>query len=403
MDIHNYEKQYESALDQVRGAQISAKNKELILRFNEALVLENISKPRLVKYLNTLKIVAERISKDFDETSIEDVKSFISKIQQSNLSPWTKQGYKVIIRRFYKWIKGTEEYPDIVKWINIGISRCEKRLPSEGELLTEDDVQKLVRLSDHPRDKAFVSVLWESGARVSEIGNLCIRNVSFDKYGVVISVKGKTGSRKIRMISSTPYLSTWINSHPFREDNNSPLWVNIGQTNHNKVMCYGAIRKLLENLFKKVGIKKRFNPHIFRHSRATYMANHLTEFQMNQYFGWIQGSDMPSTYVHMSGREVDDAVLAMNGIKNEEKKDESKLLPRICSRCDTINSNEFKHCSKCGGILDLKYAMELEERKEQQEKLRANSDQMMNMLMQDKEVQAFLMEKLKGIGLNHTV
>lgn len=44
------------------------------------------------------------------------------------------------------------------------------------------------------------------------------------------------------------------------------------------------------------------------------MANYLTEAQMNDYFGWVQGSGMPSVYVHLSGRDVDDAILKANGI-----------------------------------------------------------------------------------------
>jgi len=35
---------------------------------------------------------------------------------------------------------------------------------------------------------------------------------------------------------------------------------------------------------------------------------------MNDYFGWVQGSGMPSVYVHLSGRNVDDAILKANGI-----------------------------------------------------------------------------------------
>jgi integrase/recombinase XerD len=44
------------------------------------------------------------------------------------------------------------------------------------------------------------------------------------------------------------------------------------------------------------------------------MANYLTEAQMNVYFGWAQGSDTPGVYVHLSGRDVDDAILKANGI-----------------------------------------------------------------------------------------
>lgn len=77
----------------------------------------------------------------------------------------------------------------------------------------------------------------------------------------------------------------------------------------------------LQRIAKKAGISKQIHPHLFRHSRATYMANYLTEAQMNVYFGWAQGSDMPGVYVHLSGRDVDDAILKANGvIEKEEQK-----------------------------------------------------------------------------------
>ena len=50
------------------------------------------------------------------------------------------------------------------------------------------------------------------------------------------------------------------------------------------------------------------------------MANYLTEAQMNVYFGWTQGSDMPGVYVHLSGRDIDDAILKANCVVNKNAK-----------------------------------------------------------------------------------
>ncbi|MBU0459440.1 MAG: tyrosine-type recombinase/integrase [Nanoarchaeota archaeon] len=395
MGIHNYERKYIMAKKNLEKSSISKRNKELILKFVDDLILENLSKPRLIKYFTCLKIIAQALGKDLDKATIADLKKFVSYVQQRNdYSAWTKHSYKVIVRRFYKWFKKTKgkKYPPIVDWIKIGMSRSEKNLPTDGDLINEKDVEKIINAAHHPRDKAFVSVLWESGARIGEIGNLKMRNVVFDKFGIVIAVKGKTGSRKIRLISSTPYFSTWINNHPFKDNQQAALWINRGTTNFQQPMKYRNMRKILINLFAQAGIKKKCNPHLFRHSRATFMAHHLTEFQMNQYFGWIQGSDMPATYVHMSGKEVDKAILKMNGFAHGEEKEESKLLPKRCPRCETINAHDSKHCNKCGGILDLKFAMEQEEE-------RKSSNDIMATLLRDKEIQAILMEKLKQIGL----
>jgi len=34
---------------------------------------------------------------------------------------------------------------------------------------------------------------------------------------------------------------------------------------------------------------------------------------------WVQGSGMPAVYVHLSGRDVDDATLKVNGFKKQER------------------------------------------------------------------------------------
>jgi integrase/recombinase XerD len=237
-------------------------------------------------------------------------------------------------------------------------------------------------------------MLWESGARIGEIGDLRRKDVVFDKYGTVITVKGKTGSRKIRLIACTPHVSTWLNNHPNRNPED-PIWVSIGTVNNGKQMKYGTLRCLLKRLFARAGIRKRFNPHLFRHSRATFMARHLTEFQMNQYFGWIQGSKMAATYVHMSGRDVDNAILQMNGMAIQEKQEESVLVPKKCVRCHKLNAFDSKHCDQCGGVLDVQYAMEVEEKMEK----RGKADELMNLLMKDPDVLALMSEKMYGLKI----
>ena len=98
-------------------------------------------------------------------------------------------------------------------------------------------------------------------------------------------------------------------------------------SNHEKGLDYPAINKRLKEIAERTGIKKPVNPHNFRHSRATYLAKKLTEAQMCQYFDWVQGSKMPATCVHLSGRDLDDAILKIHGkiSKEEEIKKEIEI------------------------------------------------------------------------------
>ncbi len=65
MSIHNYEVKYQTAMREVQEAEISLKNKELILTFVNDLVLEGLSKPRLhfmtMSPKRTLAMMAGRV------------------------------------------------------------------------------------------------------------------------------------------------------------------------------------------------------------------------------------------------------------------------------------------------------------------------------------------------------
>jgi len=391
IDIHDFEGRL-CVAERLVGLcnPISAKNSELIMRFEEYCFSEGLSKARIAKYVLTLRRLAEWLRKDFDKAGREDVERLVNRLERSDYSPWTKHDYKVTLKRFYKWLKGSgEEYPPEVKWIKTTLKRRDLLLPDQ--LLTEDEVQRLVDAADNPRDKAFIITLYESGARIGEIGAMRLRDVTFEDRYTTLILRGKTGGRRVIVVASTPYLNTWMQNHPLRDNPEAPLWINMGTVNRYKPMSYPALAKILKVAAKKAGLKKRVTPHKLRHSRATFLATKLTEAQMNQIFGWKQGSEMPSIYVHLSGRDVDDAILGVYGLK-KVKDEKPKLTPKICPRCGYSNVYDAKFCSRCGLALDIEVAAQIEE-------ARKKTDNVMDILMKDDEFRELLMKKLKEYGL----
>ena len=391
VDIHDYDARMARAEGLLRrGNPISRRNAELIEKFMEHCISIGLSKARVTRYAFALKKLAEFLGKDFDKATKEDIKELVVKIESSDYSPWTKQIFKVTLKRFYKWLKGGDrEYPEEVKWIKTTLSARDRMLPED--LLTEEEIKAMVDAMHHPRDKAFIMTLYESGARIGELGSMRIKDVKFEEKYAVLMLKGKTGPRRVMVVVSVPYLRAWLEVHPLKDDPDAPLWVNIGTVNRFKAASYPTLAKILKVAAKRAGIKKRVTPHILRHSRATFLASRLTEAQMCEIFGWVQGSKMPSIYVHLSGRDVDDAVLGIYGLKKSEEK-EPKLKPKICPRCGTVNTPDAMFCSKCGLALDIKAAMQMEETKRR-------IDAIMNKLMEDEEFRTFMMKKIQELGL----
>ena len=404
LDIHNYPLRLQRTLQNLKESPgITPQNREIIMRFYDECCIQGLTKARLIRLIDTMICLARVIPVPFDTATVDDIKRLVRVMDEKELTAWTKSTHKAILKKFYKWLKGNnEDFPPEVKWVKATIKRKDLPLLSSQELLTESDVSKALDACDHPRNKAFLAVLFESGCRVGEIGTLAIKNVLFDKHGAVLTVNGKTGSRRIRILKNAPFLANWLNNHPFRENQDAAVWINVGATNNRQPMKYNALAKIISDAFKKAGLQKRCNPHLFRHSRASIMASHLTEFQMNHYFGWIQGSDMASTYVHLSGKDLDGAILKLNGIEQpQETMSESK--PRICTRCDTINTINSTYCNKCAGILDEKLILQEQKHYLQEQQATKNANDLMNRLMQDEDVQKFLAERVLALGLRNSV
>jgi len=389
MDIHNYQGRLELVLKRIKESPISENNKKTIIRFHDNCFSEGLSTARVVRYLYDLIKIENWLGKDFEHAGMEDIKALVCTIEKTSYAEHTKRDLKIILKKFYRWLRGTEEYPPEVRWIKTNIKRNKNKLPED--MLTEDEIEKLINAAEHPRDKALIAVLYESGCRIGELASLKLKNINFDEYGAQLLVNGKTGARRIRIISSVPYLSEWINRHPLKNDPEAPIWIN--RINENKAIEYAAIKNILLCLKKKAGIKKKVNPHNFRHSRASYLANHLTEAQMNQYFGWVQGSNMPAIYIHISGRDVDPAILRLYGIKNREEKRESKLKPKLCPRCEQTNPFTNKFCSRCGMPLDKETIIEVVEK----DMKRKQMDNILDEMLRDQRFREMFMEKIKEV------
>ena len=391
--IHDYETRMMSALNTLKNDDsIPEEDKDIIFRFKENCIANGLSKARALKYIYLLKRLRDWLDMDFERATKEDIKNLVIKIETSTYSDHTKLELKASIKRLYRLIRETDYYPPEVRWIKVGHLKIQRRKLPE-ELLTEEDIVKLINAANNPRDRAFVAMLYETGCRIGEILFVRIKHVQFDKYGAVVVVSGKTGSRRLRLVTSVPYITEWLNHHKQRDDPDAYLWPSKG----NSVLRYQSVRKMMTRIGRRANIKKKLNPHNFRHSRATHLANYLTEAQMKEYFGWIRSSDMAEIYVHLCGRDIDNAILKVHGITNDNDEEESKLKPKNCSRCDMQNQATNNFCSRCG----LPLNRETMARLTIQDLDRKESDRIMEELIKDDEFREIFLKKGRKIMNRH--
>ncbi len=348
VDIHNREKNLERNTAKYIS-RLFQDDQEDVRRFINDHLANGYSFGRVDKYLTSLVSIRRMLNKPFKTATQDECKAFVAGLTKSKYAPWSQHDFKVILRLYLRWLKRD----DVISWLKIQPVKSGK-LPEE--ILTEDDVKKLAEAAYTSRDRAFILCLYESGGRIGEILPLQLKNVSFDKNGAVFRVTGKTGDRRIRLIASSLTLQVWLKDHPEKNNSEAYLWCKIPAPNNPKTadspLSYGFIGRLLRELAEKAGIKKSVNPHAFRHARATFLSTKLKEPVMREMFGWSNSSEMVSNYVHLSGRDVDDSLLAIYGKAEAKKNNEPIIREWSCPRCQEANEPATKYCKKCGLPVD---------------------------------------------------
>ncbi len=302
IDIHNTVERYHKAIEALKKDNVLSKeNKQLILQFLRDAELgktvlkkqkKKIGKRACLKYFYLLKTTALFLRKDFDKVRKNDMEDFIYELEDDTLlkkdrtpySSETKKDIKVALKKFYKWLLGNnEEYPPIVKWLDTSTEQ------KDHIALTEKQVENVVENTVSTLDKAFLSVLFDLGARIEEFLNVKKEDLIIEKDNYKIQIHfSKTFARTLPLDKSIPYLKKWLQIHPLTEGQLFPLKYS---------QCSTKLKRLGRQTLN-IPIK----PQIIRHSKATQLAQAgVGRYQMCEWMGWAMSSKMPDRYIRREG------------------------------------------------------------------------------------------------------
>jgi site-specific recombinase XerD len=97
-----------------------------------------------------------------------------------------------------------EYYPDCVKWFSVKVGKdkhSEERGLDIAEYLEEEEIPILIENTPTLQKKAFLACLYESGSSPEEYLRLSNLDCKIDTNGAILILRGKTGERRIRIVS----------------------------------------------------------------------------------------------------------------------------------------------------------------------------------------------------------
>lgn len=207
------------------------------------------------------------------------IRIFLLGIQQ-RCKPVSVHGYYGCVCRFFNWL--VQE--GILKESPMVRMRPPKYPKELVKPFKVEDINRLLTLCDDTflgwRNRAIILTFLDTGLRLSELANIQLADLDFDREAIKVMGKGAK-ERLVRISKATQkaILKYWRQ----RKDDLPCLWL----TEERGPLQARGVQQMIERLGKRAGLSNvRCSPHTFRHTFAIMaLQNGIGEFNLQ----WLLG------------------------------------------------------------------------------------------------------------------
>lgn len=235
-----------------------------------------------------------------EDMDSEKITRCILFFKKKGLSPSSVVRVFSAIRCFYRFLAGhgmikESRVPDIES------PKVERALPS---VLSREEIDILIKnLSekDKVRNMAIVELIYGAGLRVSELTDIKLEDINFEKG--YIRVKGK--GRRERIVFLNKNALSAINRYLQERQNGragSSLWLFPNRSG--KKISRQSIWKIIKKVSVYLPVEKRITPHTFRHSFATHLLEGGLDLRIVQELLGHKTLSTTEIYTHITRKHI---------------------------------------------------------------------------------------------------
>ena len=279
------------------------KKDHIIRSFLDSLYIEKgLSKNTVSSYKNDISSFLSWLNKkqiNYQQVSGKNINEFISNLFNSGLKSSSINRKISSIKHFYLFLSKKK----IIKYSpadEIETPKQEKYLPVS---MSEDEVERLLS-SPNPnriierRDKAMIEILYATGMRISELVNLKLTDVDFNRS--VLKVFGKGSKERL-----VPYGEKAAEALDiYLRDRKRSDSKNVFLSNRGSQITRGAFWQRIKIYIKRENLKSSISPHTLRHAFATHLLNRGADLRSVQIL--LGHSDLSTTqiYTHIAKQRL---------------------------------------------------------------------------------------------------
>ncbi len=240
------------------GTRKSSLERDPMFFLEQNLKISNFSRKTVKSYLYYNKELLRFANyKSPKEINNQDIKDYLEFLLDSEKSVSTLNLAINAIKYYYKNLLNRKFFAGV----DFKRPKREKKLPV---VLSKDEIIKMIDVADNIKHKLVIQVLYSSGLRVSELADLKINDINFNRKNIQV-FSGKGNKDRITIISQVVLdnIEKYLLEH-------KPLVYLFESFTAGKKMSVRSFQKIVYQLSQKAGIKKQVSAHSLRHSFATH-------------------------------------------------------------------------------------------------------------------------------------
>ena len=276
--------------------------------FLDFLHIEKGLSPNTVKSYQSdlsifLKWLSSNCNSSFKNTKSEDIELFIKHLFQLGFKSTTINRKISSIKTFYIYLK-KQKLIDIIPTENIIVPKQEKNLPKS---ISEKEVETLLNSINGSnnielRDKAMIELLYATGVRVSELVNIKLNDIDFNRR--VIRVIGKGSKERLVPFGEKAFIA--LNNYLASREKSitKEIFLSNRGTGITRISFWNRVKFYLN----RCGLSIEISPHTLRHAFATHILNRGADLRSVQML--LGHSDLSTTqiYTHIAKQRLSDVL-----------------------------------------------------------------------------------------------
>lgn len=222
----------------------------------------------------TLNRFADTVGKPLKEISTNDIRGYLFLYQQrENVKACTVDKIRQRINSFFNWCanEGIISYNPAARVAKIKAAKSDRRA------LTEEELEYCRNQCLTLRDKALLEVLYSTGARVSEVSRINIKDIDWNHGSVRVFGKNSEWYTVYLNARAIVSLKTYLKE---RKDSCPALFVT--ERSPSRRLDVYSLRNAIEKIGKRADLEIVLSPHVLRHTMATMALQHGTPLEIVQ-------------------------------------------------------------------------------------------------------------------------